>query len=469
MAQVEEDAILSNAYLMRLNPDQKTVRYELVDISDVASKRNGKNNQKLRRGDILTVRSKSTFVDKKTIEVKGAVRIEGEYPFNGGGLRVSDAIFLSGGLTERATDFAFIFRDKLGADDVEYINVDLAKAMSGDVDKNLLMEAGDKLIVYDRNSFMDESYINVFGSVRNPQELRYDSSLTIKKALLLCGGLTYDGSLQQIDIFRLDFSNNKKTRTLVANVSVDENYNVINGAKGFKMRPFDQIIVRKAPEFEFQRNILIYGEVKYPGNYALISENTKVAEIINQSGGVTKEAFLKGASLFRKKDDVGYVIIDLEKALKSQKSPFNAILQEGDIISIPKRNDLVTVTGAVLAGEVFTKEIASTGKYNFVYEKGKNAKYYVDKYAGGVANNGKASRITVTYPNGEVKKTSKFLMFNSYPKVEPGSIIHVGYKDAKKEKKEGEKEDIDWGKVLSDSVAQATTILTLVLLINNIN
>jgi len=45
----------------------------------------------------------------------------------------------------------------------------------------------------------------------------------------------------------------------------------------------------------------------------------------------------------------------------------------------------------------------------------------------------------------------------------------VGYKDVEKEKTESEKEDIDWGKVLSDSVAQATTILTLVILINNLD
>ena len=466
---LKTDAILGNAYLMRLNPDEKTVRYEIVNLSDVIENPRSASNLNLQRGDVLNLRSRASFVDKKNIEIAGAVRNEGSYPFNGGVLRVSDAIFLSGGLTESATDFAFIFRDKEGRDAAEYINIDLGAAMSGNEAANRLLQPGDRVIVYDRNRFLDQSFVSVSGAVKDARDIKYDTSLTIKKTLLLAGGLTFDASLQQIDIFRLDFSNNKKTKTLIANISVDEEYNIVNGFD-FKLRPFDQIIVRKAPEFELVRNVQIMGEVKYPGRYALISDNMKLTELIKLAGGYTDESFLKGASLRRSKDDVGFIIVDLERAIRKPNSPFNAILQQGDVLTIPKRNELVTVTGAVLAGKTFIQEIAATGKYNFVYEEGKNAKYYIDKYAGGIAKNGRASKITVTYPNGEVKKTKKILFWNDFPKVEPGSIINVGFKDVKAPDAPGtEKEDIDWGKVLSDSVAQATTILTLVILINNLD
>ena len=469
-SKVKDDAILSLAYLMRLNPDKKTVRYQQVNIDDVLRNTNSPNNILLQEGDILTIRARSTFVDSKSIVVEGAVRIEGTYLFNGGTLKVSDAIFLSGGLQETATDFAFIFREKNGNASSEYININLSEALSDPSSQaNVSLLPGDKLIVYNRNAYIDESYVQVSGAVRNTSEIKYDESLTVKKALLLAGGLTFDASSQQIDIFRLDFSNNKKTKTLVANVSIDEQYNLIGSDGEFKLQPFDQIFVRQAPEFELQRNVQIIGEVKYPGSYALISENAKISELIRQAGGATEEAFLKGSSLFRAKDEVGYIIVDVEDAVKKPNSSFNAILQEGDILRIPKRNNLVTVTGAVLAKKAFIDEIADTGKFNFVFEKGKNAKYYVDKYAGGVAKNGKASRISVTYPNGEVRNTTKFLFFNNYPAVEPGSIIHVGYKDVKDKTKDGEKSETDWGKVLSDSVAQATTILTLVILINNLD
>jgi len=469
MAKVDEDAILETAYLMRLNDDRKTVRYQVISIADIKRNPRGEGNLLLRRGDKLTVRSKSAFADTKSIEVEGAVRLPGTYPYNGDALRTSDALFLSGGLTENATDFAFIFREKPGTGQVEYIPIDLVKIISGDSDADVNLRPGDKIVVYDRLKYSDQSFVSVSGSVRNPKDIAYDSTLTIKKALLLAGGLTFDASLQQIDIFRIDFSSTKKTRTLVANVKVDANYNVLDNGGSFRLEPFDQVVVRKAPEFELQRNVRIEGEVKYAGTYALVSENARLSEVIRQAGGVTDEAFLGGASLQRIQDDVGYVIIDLEKALNKSGKTFDVVLQDGDIIRIPKINELVTVSGAVLAKNTFSSEIAASGKYSFAYEPGKNAKYYIDKYAGGVSEDGKASRITVRYPNGELKKTRKFLFFNNYPEVVPGSYINVGYKDPEEPKGEGDDEGIDWGEVLSDSVAQATTILTLVILINNLD
>ena len=468
-AKVEDDAILTTAYLMRLNDDRTTVRYTVVDISQIQANKRSAENLLLERGDVVTVRSKSSFVEQKQITVEGAVRIAGTYPFSGAGLKVSDAIFLSGGLSDRATDFAFILRDDDGVEGNEYITVDLDKVLAGDSEANIDLLEGDRLVVYDKNQFLDESFISVSGAVRGPRDIRYDNTLDIKKALLLAGGLTFDASLEQIDIYRLDFSGDKKTRTLAAKISLDSEYNVVGSSADVDLQPFDQIIVRKAPEFELQRNITVRGEVRYPGQYALLADNSTISDAIRLSGGFTDEAFLGGATLFRPQDDVGFVIIDLEKAMSKKGKTFDAILQAGDEIVIPKKNNLVTVSGAVLAYEALTDAVASSGKYSFVHEPGKNAKYYVDKYAGGVSESGKASRITVRHPNGELRKTTKFMFFNNYPEVVPGSYIYVGYKDVKDPLAEGENEGIDWGEVLSDSVAQATTILTLVILINNLD
>jgi hypothetical protein len=51
----------------------------------------------------------------------------------------------------------------------------------------------------------------------------------------------------------------------------------------------------------------------------------------------------------------------------------------------------------------------------------------------------------------------------------PGSTIKVAAKKVKVVKEGQEKEDIDWGKVLANSIAQATGVLSLILLIQNIN
>ena len=102
------------------------------------------------------------------------------------------------------------------------------------------------------------------------------------------------------------------------------------------------------------------------------------------------------------------------------------------------------------------------------YHEGKNAKWYVDKYAAGVGEKGKKGLIVVNHPNGQIERTKGFI-FRNYPSVEKGSVITVGKKPVDPEKDKKEKEDIDWGRVLADSITQATAILTLILLIQRLD
>ena len=236
------------------------------------------------------------------------------------------------------------------------------------------------------------------------------------------------------------------------------------------LQPFDQIIVRKAPDFELPRNVDVIGEVKYPGTYVLANDNTKILDLLADAGNVTDEAFIKGIKLFRSKDSVGYVIFDLEDAMKNPNSFNNIILQDGDMIELPKANSLVSISGATKANELYTSDVYKSGLQTFPYEEGKNAKYYINKYAGGLSDRGDVSKIAVEYANGEVKRMKRFLFFRNYPDVKPGSKITVGYKIVKKENTlNGEKKDIDWGSVLADSIAQATTVLSLILLLQSVD
>ena len=262
----------------------------------------------------------------------------------------------------------------------------------------------------------------------------------------------------------------KATRVLAANLRMDENYNLKSGNNDFELMPFDQIFVRLAPEFELQRNIFVAGEVRFPGTYALMGNNTKLATIIKEAGGVTDEAFLKGATLARSKDGIGFVIIDLEKAMKNPKSFENIILQEGDEISIPKINNIVSISGATRASEVYPEKITAQGKIQVPFRGGKSAKYYIDEYAGGLSKQASLSNISVIDASGKVTKARNFLFFKKYPKVGPGAEIKVGYKEQKTEKvKQGEEKEVKWGEILANSIAQATAILSLILLIQNVN
>jgi len=470
-----DNAITSIAYLRRYNADQKTMRYEFVNLDNVLKNPTGAENKTLQKGDELIISSKASFADTYKMTVEGAVRNPTEMTLDvDKNLKVSDAVFFAQGLKEDAiVDFAYIFRRKDdGAKTQEYIVVNLKEALENPGSgANLALEPGDKLVIYSRNNYTDESFVRVAGAVRNPGEFLYNPTLKFRDVLLLAGGFRREASFDRIDVYRLYFEEEKATRVLAANLRVDENYNIKAGDNNFELQPFDQIFVRTAPEYELLRNVYVNGEVRYPGTYALLSDNTKLATIIREAGGVTNEAFLKGATLTRSKDNTGYLIIDLEKAIKSPKSFENIILQEGDEIMIPKTSNIVSITGATKASEIYPERITAQGKIQVPYRGGKSAKYYLDTYAGGLSKDGSYNKITVIDASGKVTKTKGFLFFRKYPKVGPGAEIKVGYKDIKVKEtgKEGEKEDVKWGDILANSIAQATAILSLVLLINNVN
>lgn len=467
---LKPNAITTMAYIKRLNDDQVTIRYEFVRLDEALSIPGSSEDIVLKRGDELIISSKASFVTKAKVSVEGSVRNPQEIELDEKkNLRVSDLIFLSGGLMDDATNFAYLFRKGMDTlQSPEYIFIDLDKAMRDKgAPENVLLEPNDQLMVFSQNNFRDKSTVTVGGAVRKPGEFPYHESLTLKDVLLLSGGLKREAATDRIDVFRVNFTDNTKSRALIARLKIDDSQLAGPDSK-FALQPFDQIYVRYAPEFELQRNIYIDGEVRYPGTYALLDYNTRISTIVQESGGVTQESFLRGATLYRNKDGVGYVIFNLEKALKQPDSEDNVILQDGDEIYIPKINNIVSIEGAINAYEWYPEKIANQGKINVNYRKGKSAWYYIEEYAGGISQNASKKKISVVDATGKVFKTKSFLIYRKYPKVTPGSTIRVGFKEVKPEK-EGKGKDIKWGEILANSIAQATAILSLILLIQNVN
>ena len=159
-------------------------------------------------------------------------------------------------------------------------------------------------------------------------------------------------------------------------------------------------------------------------------------------------ANLAGAVLFRKKidlfrekivskpklDSLGNIIkdssvlnldvpvsIDLYNALKYPNTDHDIILQENDIVFVPEINPFITVQGSVQSPLKITFDPEHT-----------NLSYYLDK-AGGFGIKPWKKRIFVSYANGSSQRTSNFLVFHFYPKVEEGSTITVPAKPPNQE------------------------------------
>ena len=467
---LKDNAITDLVYIRRLNKDQITRRYEIVNVDNALKNNNSPSNLELEKGDIIIIGSEGNYVDKAYVEVVGAVRSPKEIELDvENNLKITDALFLAGGIAQGASDFGYIYRKPdSNSIQIEYIYFDLGEILSNpNSDSNLELTPFDKIEIFKKATFEEEANVSVSGAVRNPGEIPYNENLTLRDALLFSGGLKREAANSRIEVYRLEIGANNNANTLVATVSTSEDENFKQSSQ-FRLMPFDQIIVRRAPDYELQQNVEIEGEVLYPGVYALLVDNTRLSYLVNQAGNISDEAFLGGATLYRNFEETGFIVIDLQKALENPGSRYDLILRKGDILSIPKRNTLVTISGATNSKAYYPENLTGDGKVNVSYEGNKRANHYINKYAGGLADNADKKSVTVEYANGEVKQTKSFLFINIYPKVREGSHIKVSYKK-EKTKEEKEKKDIDWGEVLSNSITQATAILSLVLLLRSLD
>ena len=452
------------AFVQRKNPDN-SVKYIKVNIGDNFV------NLDLQAEDVVVIYDQSRFVDEQTFVIDGAVRQPGKLPFDESQqIKISDALVLAGGVVPEATDFAYIFRkDPETRSLLEYVRIDLKSVKENpNASDNLEIRPFDSLVVYNYRSFVDNSFVQVKGAVRNERQIPFDPTLSLADALTLSGGLKLEASNSRVEVSRINFGDSGSERTKVILLEIDETYRTTTG-EPFMLQPFDLVVVRKSPTFRMLRNITIKGEVKYEGVYSITDDNEKVSDIIKRAGGLTEEAFASGATLFRIKDNVGYVVMALDEVMLNKRSKHNYIMKEGDVIEIPKKKDFVSIRGASKAKEIYPDKILKTGQINVPHYKGKTAKWYVDNFAAGVGENGRRNLITVEHPSGRLEKTTDYGLFKRYPKVTKGSIITIGEVDVKKLEEDKDRKDVDWGKVFADAITQATSILALILLIENTN
>src|SRR5690606_2811022 len=110
-----------------------------------------------------------------------------------------------------------------------------------------------------------------------------------------------------------------------------------------------------------------------------------------------------------------FVGIDLERIIRKPGQRGDLILEDGDVIRVPKELQTVKISGEVLAPSIA------------VYGPNKGFKQYVSQ-AGGFSQRALRKSAYVLYANGSVKSTTRFLFFNSYPPIKPGAEIFVPQK-----------------------------------------
>lgn len=346
---------------------------------------------------------------------------------------------------------------------------------------------------------MEEEFsVNINGEIQSPGEVSYMRDMTLEDLIAMAGGFKESASQARVEVARRitskDMLNQENSAASVnvqmANIfqfNVDKELSLSPENASFELMPFDQVFVRKAPDYEEQQTAFVKGEMMYPGEYVITAKDERISDLVNRAGGLTSFAYLDGARLIRKNpeyynelnkmkqevvdslqraqinaeinaspsnqasskngnnqrprkivnvQDMDPELLSTLAAAKVKLSPTNAIgIELQKILENPKSKfDLILLPGDTLEVPKELQTVQMTGALLYPsstrYDRPKGFRHYVSE-AGGFTRQADRKRAYIIYANGSVDKTGSFLFFKDYPDVKPGAKIIVPEKQAR--------------------------------------
>ncbi|MFC3199223.1 SLBB domain-containing protein [Parapedobacter deserti] len=451
-----------NAYRARIKVTKRTDREQRIEdlLSSQFSHYEPKTGDRFKIERIL-----DRFENRVTI--KGAVFRPGEYELSPG-LTLSMLIKKADGLKEDAfLNRGYILRLK---DDfqMEQLSFSVSGVLAGTT-ADVELKREDIVTVSSIFDLREAYLVEIDGEVRTPGQFDYAEGMTLKDLIMQAGGFRESATGSRIEVSRrvtnADALSQSAQVAEVFQVSADKGLRKEDA--DFVLMPFDKVVVRTAAGYETQKTVRIEGEVLYPGLYTITRKDERISDIIKRAGGFTPFAYVEGASLKRdrnlsstktaetnaekaerelqKQDEYNrllalkqlqsdasvindasisrninndFVGINLERIIRQPGDRGDLILEDGDVIRVPKELQTVKISGEVLA--------PSTA----VYAPTKSFKQYISQ-AGGFSSRALRKSSYVLYANGSVKSTNRFLFFNNYPPIKPGAEIFVPQKEVK--------------------------------------
>jgi protein involved in polysaccharide export with SLBB domain len=381
----------------------------------------------LEDGDAVTVDGMLNRYDNM-VEVKGAVFRPGQYQLGKEVTSVRSLLQAAEGVTEDAMTNRGILHRLKEDRSLEVISVDVKGILAGtSPDIPLINE--DVLFIPTDADLRQQRTLTISGEVMSPGTYQYADNTTLEDLVLQAGGLTDAASTAKVDVSRRirDPKSTTSSREIAKTFSFSlKDGFVVDGVQGFVLEPYDVVHVRRSPGFKTPRNITVEGEVLYEGTHTLPNKNMRLTDAIKMAGGVTTDAYVKGARLDRRLNDderarrnfllkqlktqvedgdtiymnqldldnTYTVGIYLDKALANPGGEYDIVLREGDRIIVPEYNATVKISGNVMYPNTVS------------YREGKNYKWYINQ-AGGFGNRAKKSKTWVIYPNGTMAKVGR--------------------------------------------------------------
>jgi len=498
--------ILPTAYTQQIQVERvvKNERQVVIDLDD--KRLSAARDFILSEADLVKV---FNIADKEEniVFLNGNVKRPGKYEYRTG-MRVRELIRDVNDLQQEThLEYALIKRfARTGSKfESEVIPFNLARLLlDKDDSQNIELKPQDSLYVFSKWFFTDKPSITVEGGVRDGGKFDLIENLTVKDAVLLAGGITRDASLEDVELYRMDPATNKRIIervNLKKALAGEPQHNVI-------LRDLDRVTVKKIHGVKEERMITISGEVAHPGRYAA-QRGEKLSSVLERAGGYSENAYLKGAIFTRvrvrhmqqkameemvrrlerelyaesstvdstgsmeakklelqqkkqfvesmkKMEVTGRMSVKLVHLRLLKGSAFDIEVENGDELTIPTKNSVVNVTGAVMSQGSFVY-LGEMDYQDYVNIAGGYTRYADKENTFVLKVDGTARRVNGGFMNwNQVNSRWELAAFSEDTgKLDPGDTIIV---PEKLERFAWWKEFKDWTQILMQMSVIAATI-----------
>ena len=276
--------------------------------------------------------------------------------------------------------------------------------------------------------------------------------MTLVDLILMSKGITKNGDLSNIEIYRSTYDEDRKNPVETIKVSLNTDLSNLSEINNTELKEDDLVVVREKLGFQEKEFVTVEGLVKYPGTYAIKNNNYSFFDLIQDFKGFLNDASLDGVKIIRenKLDELlqeeesskSFGLSDSDSLkIKVEIKPFiefgvdvknilatnganpkyNVILKSSDKIIVPRKDNTIEITGAVQQSSAVT------------YSNSLTTISAINR-AGGFSENASKRNVYVVYQNGNIASTKSFFIFNNYPKLKPGAKIVVPQKNVVRNK-----------------------------------
>ena len=353
-----EDAYLPKAELIRTDKDRRK-RTIYLDLAG-AMVGNPKHNIKVQNEDSLVIHSIWEKKWKEFVHIKGEIKKPGRYGLTKG-MRLSDLIFKSGNFTRGAyKKLGHLYRTDWRTKDVTIHIFNVAMAMKGDRENNLLLKDLDQVVIHNIRQYVPVEKIKISGEVQKPGIYPYAENMKIKDLIVVAQNVTRNAYMDLGHLYRTDWRTKEVTiYTFDIKKALEEDANLVEGESqnNLLLQEGDQVVIHSIWEYKPKYTVSIKGMVHKPGEYPF-AENMTIRDLIVVSGNIRDGAHLEKGELVRYRivegEKVVASLINFDVSLALRKDPTNDFsLQPMDVVQIKQIPGWVEKKKAMtIAGEV---------------------------------------------------------------------------------------------------------------------